>query len=545
MRLTTEQVLMSPDGFGLSEATPVQRAACRARDGLPLRELADHPDVIAAFGGEEAILKLPGEHGHKPSNFFNIASARTAKTTIACAAATTDSQTVDVRGLGHGEVPRISILSVKLDVADVPLERLSATWKESRVLRPLMISEPSGGMFRVRHPSGRPIEIAVTAGGAAGSGLANRWSAGLIADEAPKMSGRDEKVTNLEDALSVVRERLLPGAQAMPIGSPWAPHGPVYDAVQLHFGKPTADIVVMRTTGPAGNPSYWTRERLDRLARVDEVAWRINALGEFLDPESGLFNPASVRRNTRESPLELPPEKGQYSAAVDASEGTATGNPFTLVIVKHEIIPAAAEEAGKRSNVRTKYRVVLARQWRGATPEVIWRDIGAICRRYGVTSIVGDQYAGSANTALARHEGVTLTIEPWTAQLKLDSFTSLATLVHTDCVELAPDRLLRSDLLSVKKRATQSGYSIILPKGADGRHADYAPALAAAVRSGAAGRLTVGRALVDSLNGIFHEPTNKMARAMLGLSTSEVAEPSDEENRLSIIQRIAGGGRTR
>src|SRR5690606_10196307 len=108
-------------------------------------------------------------------------------------------------------------------------------------------------------------------------------------DEAPRMSGREEAVANLDDVLSAVRERLLPGAQIQCIGSPWAPSGPVYDAVQEYFGRPTERIVVMRTTGPAGNPGYWTDELLEQLrAAGDEVAWRINALGEFIDPEAGL-----------------------------------------------------------------------------------------------------------------------------------------------------------------------------------------------------------------------------------------------------------------
>ncbi len=38
-----------------------------------------------------------------------------------------------------------------------------------------------------------------------------------------------------------------------------------------------------------------------------------------------------------------------------------------------------------------------------------------------------------------------------------------------------------ADLLSLRKRVTQSGISIELPRTADGRHADYAPSIALAV----------------------------------------------------------------
>lgn len=477
MRITTEALLMSPHGFNVAKATPVQRAACRARDGLPLGELAAHPDVLAAFGGAEAIAALPGERGIKPMVFWNIASARTAKTTIAVAAAIVDSQTVDVSGLGHGEIPRISILSLKLDVADVPFTRLVSTLQASPVLRPLLIGEPTANMVRVRHPSGCPIEIAVVAGGRAAGGLAARWSAGFIADEAPRMTGREDGVANLDDALSTIRERLLPGAQILPIGSPWAPSGPAYVAVQEFFGKPDENTVVMRTTGPAGNPSYWTPERLERLRESDEVAWRINALGEFLDPESGLLSPVAVRRNTRETPIELPPVPGAvYAAAVDPSEGSAKSNGFTLAIVQ-----VLRERPHVSQPAVQRYRVALAREWRGGDIEATWRQIADCCRRYGLSTATTDQYAASANAALAKRYGLTLHKSPVTAASKLEDFTDFATLLHTDLIELPPDREVRRDLLSIRKRATQTAYQIILPRTPDGRHCDLAAAVVSAV----------------------------------------------------------------
>jgi hypothetical protein len=54
-------------------------------------------------------------------------------------------------------------------------------------------------------------------------------------------------------------------------------------------------------------------------------------------------------------------------------------------------------------------------------------------------------------------------------------------MIHSDVVQLLPDRQFRRDLLSVRKRTTQVGSSIVLPKTGDGRHADFAPALALAL----------------------------------------------------------------
>ena len=48
-------------------------------------------------------------------------------------------------------------------------------------------------------------------------------------------------------------------------------------------------------------------------------------------------------------------------------------------------------------------------------------------------------------------------------------------------VELAPEPMLRADLISVVKRLTASGMTFDFPLTRDGRHADYAPACVLAV----------------------------------------------------------------
>ncbi len=52
---TLERLLTHPSAFGLLTASPLQRAICRIADGLPLGELAEHPDVMAAIGGVASV----------------------------------------------------------------------------------------------------------------------------------------------------------------------------------------------------------------------------------------------------------------------------------------------------------------------------------------------------------------------------------------------------------------------------------------------------------------------------------------------------------
>lgn len=482
--ISTEQLLTSPAGFGIATATPAQRAACRILDGQPLGELAMHPDVQALVGGPDALARLPSERGVQPTEVAFLAAIRCAKTIIAGCAAVRASQSVDVSKLGPGEVPRVSLMSLRLDQSAVAHRLLLETIRASRVLKPLLLEESADALM-VRHPSGRPIEIACVAGSKAGGSLVARWSAGLIADEAPRMDGSGDAVVNLDDSRSAILGRLLPGAQALYIGSPWAPHGPVYDLVQQFWQKPTEHMVVLRGAGPVLNPTWWTPERCQKLQEQDPVAYSTDVLGEFADPESGLISPFALRVNTRETPLELPPEPGKrYAAAVDPAEGSAGGNAWALCIVEH-IRRQAGSTYPAKPETQEKYRVCLTREWRGLSPEQCWQAIAAECKRYGIREAWSDQYAASANVDLARRYGLHVRIDKATATSKLEDFTNLATLVHSDRIELSPDPQLRRDLLSVKKRVTQSGLSIVLPRTSDGRHADLAPALCSAVKHGA------------------------------------------------------------
>jgi hypothetical protein len=245
--------------------------------------------------------------------------------------------------------------------------------------------------------------------------------------------------------------------------------------------------VVLRGTGPQLNPTWWTPKRCADLEVSDPVAHRCDVLGEFSDPEQGLLNPIAVRRSVRATPLELPPDfDGSFYAAVDPSEGLAGGNGFSLCIVERFTPTPATTLWGQTWNQHTdgrqKFRVALVREWRGYRPGQCWQEIAKVCRLYRIGTAVTDQYAAAANADLARHYGLDLRVDRATADSKLADFTDLATLLHEDRIELSPDPVLSRDLLSVKRRVTQGTAKIVLPRTGDGRHADYASALCAAIK---------------------------------------------------------------
>lgn len=459
-----ETLLTSPEYFGLTTATPLQRAICRVADGLSLGELAKHPHVIAAMGDVSSLPRVP------PHRLVWLAGIRGAKSMTAAAGAIRMAMRCDVTKLKPGESPRVSVVSTKIDLAHVVFKHLVGNILAQPRLKALLIGDPTSDSLELRHPSGRAIEVKVVAASRAGDTLISRWSAGCIFDEAPRMVGDADGVVNLDDMRSAVAGRLLDGAFIWEIGSPWAPFGPIFETVMKHEGHPSADVVVVRAQAPWLNPVYWTPKRCADLLVSNPTAYRTDVEAQFADPEEALIPLATIEACTRPEMVEEYREGHSYAAAMDP--GTR-GNAWTLVI--------ATRREGKRI-------VVKVRQWQGSSiaplkPDLVLREIAEELRNYRLDMCETDQWSGDALQVIARAEGISLNVWPSTQAENTEWFLELARRMASFEVVLPPDPVLRSDLLRTRKRVTQTGVAITLPLTADGRHCDYAPALARVVRS--------------------------------------------------------------
>ena len=462
-----EDLLCHPQGFGLTTATPVQRAKCRIVEGRPLGALAEDPRVVKMVGGADAVAYLAQPQG-KPQRVYDVSGIRGAKSLLIAALAVDASQKADLSRLGAGEIARYSILSTSIDIAQVSFnDHLVGKIMASPILKALVLDEPKSDSILLRHPSGRPVEIKVVAGARAGSTLVARWSIGLAADEAPRMHG-DEAVVNFEDSVRAIEGRLLPGAQIYAPGSPWAPQGPIYAATVSRHGKPGPDLVVLRAPAYDLNPLWWTPERCAALKASNPDAYRTDVDAEFADPESAMLLAVDVEACTRQAPDTLPPVRGgDYCAAMDPA---TRGNAWTLVLL---------------TRLEGRLRVALARQWVGSraaplSPASVLAEARALLRPYGCDLVYTDQYSSDALRDLGWSVGLSVVEKPWTSHNKILAFEGLKTRLSLRQIELPPDPQLRADLLAVRRRVTPSGISIVLPTTGDGRHADYAPALAMA-----------------------------------------------------------------
>ncbi|MFA6167028.1 MAG: hypothetical protein WC700_10445 [Gemmatimonadaceae bacterium] len=468
--LSLEQLLTSADGFGLSTASPVQRAICRVVDGMSLGDLATLPAVERLLGGASGVDAW--EHvapGRPPREVYLIAGIRTGKSLLAAAIAVRAALSCDVSQLRAGEVPRSSVVSLTRDLARVVHGHVAGSMAGSPALRNTLVGEPTAEMVLVRHPSGREVEIAIVAGARAGSSVVARWSTGLVADEFPRMLGQDEGVANFDELRKACLGRLLPGAQIVAIGSPWAPYGPAFDVSQEHFERPTADRVVLRSSGPDMHPVYWHPGRCEALRVADPDAYRTDVEGEFGASASGQYAPDLVRAAVRDAPADLPAVDGHhYVAAIDPA---TRGNAWALVVMTKE----RRSEGGRR-------RVVLAREWLGSSvaplsPSVVLQEIAALLAPYRVRVVATDQWAADALRDVGLPLGVSLQQVTLTQPWALDIHDTIRLDMTAGALELAPGHI-PDDLVRVKRRLTRNGVAIELPHTADGRHCDSAAALA-------------------------------------------------------------------
>ena len=452
-----ESLLTHRLGFGLTTATPLQRQLARLVDGDPTLDPSDR-ELLEAVGDASCVV------GTRPREVTIVASIRSAKTMLAAAAAIRATQVVACEHLKAGEIPRVSILSLDLDLAQVAHSHLAGSIMASPVLRELLVDEPRADSLLLRHPSGRPIEICTVAGKRAGSSLISRWMAGVIVDEAPRMAGEGDAAVNFDETRRVVLGRMLPGAQLIAIGSPWAPFGPVFEQVQESWKKPSPARVVVRAPGWAMNPDYWTRERIEELRASDPDAYRVDCAAEFAAPESALVPPDAVAAATRQQADLEPDPLRSYVAAMDAA---TRGNAWTLVIMSRD---------------GDKRRIDLAREWVGSknaplSATTVLRDIAAIAARYRVPAVWCDQWSADPLSELALQQGLTLLPRMTPSRERWEQAARFRSELLEGRIELHPHPALREDVLRVKRATTMQGVRLELPTAGDGRHCDFVPSL--------------------------------------------------------------------
>lgn len=305
------------------------------------------------------------------------------------------------------------------------------------------------------------------------SGVSGFTSIFVLCDEVAKWKDADTGVNPASEVLKSLRPTMatMPNARIVLSSSPFSVLDAHYDAFEL--GDTDFQIVAQAPTWVC-NPTL--TEADTHALEPDDKAWEreYKAVPQS-EVESSLLEEASVLACTRKRhDGDLPPMQGwTYAASIDPATRT---NAWTLTIV-------GQGPKGIR-------HVCLARQWRPKPrqplqSEDVLREIKTLITPYGLRSVHTDQ-AGTDNLRaiirlLKPEERILLVEQPWTPANKAIAYDFLKKLVESRRIGLPADKWVRVDLLGIVKKVTRNGVSYLLIER-DGRHSDYAPAIAMSVQ---------------------------------------------------------------
>lgn len=459
-------------GYGIEKPSAVQQAIAKALDGEKLGRLWGNSDVRKAFGDAKPY---PG----KTALVLIVAASRALKTKLVAAGAMRSVMTCDVGVMTPGDEARLSLLGPDIDKAKAVYSNMLALAR--RCYFDWIDGEPKVQSFKMmRGEGGQAIEVALAALAKAGGGLISRWAAGSVFTEAPRMVGEDEGKKNIDEGLTALRNRMLPGTSIVLEGSPWQPWGPVYDLDMENFGKPSPDCLVIRAPGPLLWPDRYTPEYCEKIRRQDPRAYQADVLGVYVDPEDSLFATADIRACTH--PVEsFPPrrkENGELAVEYVATVDPATrGNAWTLVV----LACIGEDERGEL------FEQALAVQWQGTPqnplrPWDVLTEIRDLCKPYGCDGAVTDQASFDALADMGDKVGFGLQGLFGSDDSQEKDCETLRPLISGRRIKLVNNPQQRNDLQRVTKRVTTNAYSYQYPTSGDGRHCDFVPAIGRAAR---------------------------------------------------------------
>lgn len=371
---------------------------------------------------------------------------------------------------GHHDVPPgdigvVAIVSTRKDEAAARLSTIK------QILTALDVAyEPWGDGVQGIRLVGRRIGFRVFA--ASVQGVSGFTSVFVICDEVSKWKDADTGQNPATEVLASVRPTMvtMPNARIVLSSSPFSILDAHYDAFEA--GDSDFQIVAEAPTWVA-NPTL--TEADTRALEPDEAKWsREYAAVPQAEVESSLLEESELLAVTRQKNAgDLPFVAGwTYVATMDPATRT---NAWTLIVVGQ----------GPRG-IR---HVALARHWvpkpkKPLKSEDVLAEIKKLIEPYGLKAVHTDQ-AGTDNLrAILRvmklADRLALIEEPWTSSVKEQAYELVRKLVHSRRLGIPNDKWVRSDLLGIVKKITRNGVSYQLIER-NGRHSDYAPAIAMGV----------------------------------------------------------------
>jgi hypothetical protein len=301
------------------------------------------------------------------------------------------------------------------------------------------------------------------------------WRAFFVGrDERGKwpLSGLDERDGEEIDTSAKAMTATHANAPLPTFGSAWIALGPFHETIAA--GSTPSRVVLGPTPTWVAAPHITEADCRRKEPNPKRFAREYGSIADAAHDEA-VLEPYLIDRAMRTDEGDVPPDRRiPCIGAMDPSLGR---NAWTFVI------------AGPRTvEGRSVASVMLHREWRAPHGQPL--DIGHVleqiaghCRAYGVDTVVTDQFHAESLSAIAdkMRLGFEIRIDKAGAAQKVARWENLAMRFLDDAVELPRDRVVKSDLLAVRRRVSGNAFTISMAVDASGRHADFSPSIALAL----------------------------------------------------------------
>lgn len=344
--------------------------------------------------------------------------------------------------LAAGEVATIGVLAQTTKQGRSIFRFVLGLLKEIPSLTPLIVEEAADTILLSNRVQ---IEIAA----ASFRSTRGYAYAAVLADEIAFWRS-DESMNPDTEILRALRPGMasIPGSIMMLASSPYAKKGALYNSYRRHYGKDDARVLVWKAPTEAMNP------RIDpafiaEAYEEDPEAARAEYGAEFRDDLADFITREAIDAITMWGRSELPPEQGvEYQAFVDPSGGAS--DSFCLAI---------GHQAGNIGVLDALLEIKAP-----FDPDAAVAECAALLKRYDITRIIGDHYAGLWPVARFSAHGITF---QQSARGKSDIYADFLPLANAGRVELLDHKRLAAQFVGLERRTGRSGKdSIAEPKGA-------------------------------------------------------------------------------
>ncbi|MDA2928473.1 hypothetical protein MYX84_00770 [Acidobacteria bacterium AH-259-O06] len=229
----------------------------------------------------------------------------------------------------------------------------------------------------------------------------------------------------------------VPGSLLLALSSPYARRGELWKAYKNYFGK-DGEILVWQGETRDMNPTV-PESVIQKALEEDESAARAEWLAEFRRDIESFVNSEAVEAVVLPDRRELPPlESIRYFGFCDPSGGSQ--DSMTLGI--------AHRENGKLALDCVRERVPPF------SPKQVVSEFCELLKRYRISTIHGDRYAGQWPREQFRSHGVEYRTSEKT---KSEIYIAFLPLLNSEQIELLHHKRLISQLCNLERRTSRSG----------------------------------------------------------------------------------------